>query len=112
SAVDVGVVDLKGVAGENDLGSLAAAGDDRLHFVRREVLRLVDDEILMRQAPAADVGERLDLDLPGLEQLGETSRLAPLAAAGREEKLEIVEDRLHPRIELFVDVTRQVSDVA
>ena len=39
-----------------------AARDDRLHLVRREVLRLVDDHVLVRERAAADVRERLDLD--------------------------------------------------
>src|SRR6185295_1096898 len=38
--VQVGRVDLVDVAGENDLRVLARAGDDRLHLVRGEVLRL------------------------------------------------------------------------
>src|SRR5438876_1059390 len=83
-AVDVRVVDLEGIAGEDDFGALSATGDDGLHLVRREVLRLVDDEVLVRKAAPADVGERLDLDLARFEQLGESARFAPLAAAGGE----------------------------
>src|SRR6185503_8808647 len=98
--------------GEHDLGALTAAGDDGLHLVRREGLRLVDDEILVRKAAAADVGERLDLDLAGLEKLGESSGLTPLAAAGGKKKLQIVEDGLHPGIQLFFDVAREIADVA
>jgi len=52
-------------------------------------LRLVDDEILVRKAATADVGKRLDLDLAGLEKLGEPSGLTPLAAAGRKKKLRL-----------------------
>src|SRR5205085_8643762 len=106
------VVELEGDAREDDLRALSTARDDRLDLVRREVLRLVDDEVLVRQAAPADVGERLDLDLPGLEELGETARLLPLAAAGGEEKLEVVEDRLHPGVELLVDVAREVAEIA
>src|SRR5438128_12635400 len=40
-AVDVRVVDLPRIAGEDDLRPVARARDDRLHFVRRQVLRLV-----------------------------------------------------------------------
>ncbi len=39
--VDVRVVDLVGVAGEDDLRPVPDARDDRLHLVRRQVLRLV-----------------------------------------------------------------------
>ena len=37
-AVEVGVIDLGDIAGEDDLGALADAADDRLDLVRREVL--------------------------------------------------------------------------
>ena len=36
----------------------------------------------------------------------------PLREPRREEELEVVEDRLHPRVELLVDVARQEADVA
>ena len=58
-----------GVAGEDELRALADAAGDRLHLVRREVLALVHDHELVRDAPAADVGQRLEHDLPALHQL-------------------------------------------
>src|SRR5437016_6019794 len=58
--VHVRVVDLVRVAGEDDLGVVAHARDDRLHLVRREVLRLVDDDVLVGDAAPADVRERFD----------------------------------------------------
>ncbi len=76
----------------------------------REVLRLVDDDVLLRQAATADVRERLDLDLPALEQLGVGARA--LARPAREEELEVVEDGLHPGVELLVDVAGEEADVA
>ena len=42
--VDVGVVDLVRIAGENDLGSLPDARDDRFDLERRQILGFVDDE--------------------------------------------------------------------
>ena len=63
------IVDLRRVAGQHQLRPLADAARDRLHLVRRQVLRLVDDEDDVRQAAAADVGQRHDVELLGLHQL-------------------------------------------
>src|SRR5205823_10243688 len=99
-AVDVRIVDLVGIAGEDDLRPVAGARDDRLYLVRREVLRLVDDHELVRQRSTANVRQRLDLDLAALQELGVGARA--LSTGRREQELEVVEDRLHPRIELLV----------
>src|SRR5580658_5619520 len=48
-AVDVRIVDLPRVAREDDLRPVARPRDDRLHLVGREVLRLVDDDELLRE---------------------------------------------------------------
>ena len=122
-AVDVRVVDLERVAGEDNLRALSATRDDRLHLVRRQVLRLVDDQVLVRQAAAANVRERLDLKLAAVEQIDEVAIAGAAAAlrflvlravlgAGRIEELEVVEDRLHPGVELLLDVAGQEADVA
>jgi hypothetical protein len=44
------------------------AGDDGLHLVRRQLLRLVEDEKPARDGTAADESQRLDLDESALEQ--------------------------------------------
>ena len=49
--IDVGIVDLRGVAEENDFRAFADPRDDRLHFVRRELLRFVEDEKAPRERP-------------------------------------------------------------
>ena len=67
--VEVGVVDLVRVAGEDDLGAFAGAADDGLDLVRREVLGLVDDHELAGDRAAADVGQRLELDADPRDQL-------------------------------------------
>src|SRR6266404_3538306 len=67
--VHVGIVDLVRIAGQHDLRVVSHPRDDRLHLVRREVLRLVDDDVLVGDAAAADVGERLDGDEPEVDQL-------------------------------------------
>ena len=47
--VHVGVVDLIGISGQYDLGVGPTAGDDRLHLMRREVLRFVADQEFIGQ---------------------------------------------------------------
>ena len=58
--VEIGLVDLGHVTGEDDLRALAGAGDDRLYLMGREILGFVDDEKDALQAAAADVGQRRD----------------------------------------------------
>ena len=77
--------------------------------MRCEVLGLVDDDVLLRQGAATDVGERLDLELTALQQL-RISAGAFLRSA-REEELEVVEDRLHPGVQLLVDRAGKKADV-
>src|SRR5205085_10325241 len=67
--IHVRVVDLVRVAGEHDLGVVADAGDDRLHLVRRQVLRLVHHDVLVGDAAPAGVRERLDGDQSQVDQL-------------------------------------------
>ena len=117
--VEVRVVDLPDVAAHHDLGAVAHAADDGLHLVRAEVLRLVDDHELVRDAAAADVGERLHHQLAGGHQLVHPLLRAlavgialRAAGAGREQVADVVEDRLHPHGELLVLVAGQVADVA
>src|SRR5882757_1325820 len=87
--VDVRIVDLERITGEDDFSALAATGDDRLHLVRGEVLRLVDDQVLVRQAATANVSQRLDLQLACVEQLFEAAHTAAFAAARDQQELQI-----------------------
>src|SRR5882672_6697379 len=59
---EVGGVDLRDVAQAYHLGAGAGAGDQGLHLLGRQVLGLVDDEILVDEGAAAHEIERLDLD--------------------------------------------------
>ena len=56
--IQINVVDLVRVSGQNHLRSFARAADYRLYLMRREVLRLVDDHKLFRNAASSDVGKR------------------------------------------------------
>src|SRR5258705_4778644 len=61
-------VDLRDITQADDLGARPGAGDQGLHLLGRQVLRLVDDEILVDAGAAAHEIERLDLD-PGADQV-------------------------------------------
>ena len=50
---EVGRIDLCDVAEADHLGSRAGTGDQRLHLLWREVLRLVDDQELVQEGAAA-----------------------------------------------------------
>lgn len=101
------------IASKNDLRAFARSGNDGFDFVRGEVLRFVDDEVLVGQTSAANVGNGFDLQNSTFEKLHESTTVTIFAARRiREQKFEIVENGLHPRIELFVDVARQISNVA
>ena len=56
-AVEVGVVNLGSVAGQDELGPLADTAGDGFHLVRREVLRFVHDHELVRDRSAASCSE-------------------------------------------------------
>ena len=67
--VEVGLVYLVDVTGEDDLSSFAGTGDDGFYFVRGEVLGFVYDEEGVGERAAADVGERADEQLLSAEHL-------------------------------------------
>ena len=60
--VDVGIVDLSGIADHDELGLLRHAGDDGFSLQGRELLSFVEDEEAVWDRAAADVAERLDFD--------------------------------------------------
>ena len=116
--IKVRIVDLADVAGQHDLGALAHATHDGLHLVRRQVLRLVHDHELVRNAATADVGERFHHQLAAGHQLihallgGAAVGITATAAARAEQVADIVEDGLHPQRQLLILVAGQVADVA
>ena len=67
--VHIGIIDLIGITGENNLRPMADARDDGFDFQRGEVLRLVDDHKLMGDAAPANVAQGLDHDGAGAHQV-------------------------------------------
>ena len=57
--VKIWIVNLTNVARKHNLGALAHSTDNGLHLMRRKILRLVDNNKLVRNTAAADIGQRL-----------------------------------------------------
>src|SRR3954467_1656251 len=107
----VGRIDLGDVAEAHHLGARAGPGDQGLHLLRRQVLRLVDDQPLVYEGSAAHEIERLHLD-PGSHQVA-CGGAAPFAArlVGRVQYIQVVFQRAHPRRHLFLFRAGQEADV-
>ena len=110
--IEIGMVDLLDVAGEDHLRAFAGPGDDRLDLVRREVLGLVDDEEHPLQAAAADVGQRRHHQLLGLQHLADPLGVGVLVAQLVANDRQVVVQRLHVRVELGGNVAGQIAQVA
>src|SRR5882672_4022311 len=95
---EVGRVDLRDIAQADDLGARPGAGDQGLHLLGSQVLRLVDDEILVDEGATAHEIERLDLD-PGADQVARGGA-APFARVlvGLVENVEIELKRSNPKL--------------
>src|SRR6185437_11787152 len=103
-------VDLRDVAEAGELGAGPGARDQRLHLLGREVLRLVQDQEAVEEGAAAHEVERADLDAVAQQVIGRgTTPVAALLRAG--EHLEVVHERTHPRLHLFLLGTGQEADV-
>ena len=103
-------VDLLDVAQADDLGAGAGTGDQRLHLLRGEVLRLVQDQVARQEGTAAHEVHRADLDAAGQQVVG------GLAAPGAaflvvREHFQVVGQRAHPRRHLLLLGARQETDV-
>jgi hypothetical protein len=107
----VGRVDLRQVAQADDLGARAGAGDQRLHLLGREVLRLVDEhELVQEGAPAHEV-QALDLDLAAHQVVGGGAAPFAGAAVAARQHLQVVVQRAHPRAHLLFFGAGQEADV-
>ena len=95
-------VDLGLVAGHHRLAVHAQPGEEHLHLRAGGVLRLVEDDERVGQRAAAHVGQRRDLDRPGLERA-----LHPVV---RHHVLERVVQRAQVGIDLGLQVARQEAE--
>ena len=61
--VEIGVVDLLYISGEDDFRSFSGASDDRFDFVRREILSLVNNEEDSLQTATSNVSKRRNFQM-------------------------------------------------
>lgn len=108
TAVDIRVVDLVGIAGEDDLGPLPHAGDDGFDFERGQILGLVDDHELVRDGAAADVAESFDDDGAAADEV--SAAAAFVAHVEVAEHFEGVVDGLHPGGEFFFEAAGKEAE--
>ena len=107
---EVGRVDLGDVAQADDLGPRACPGGQRLHLLGREVLCLVDDQVLVVEGAAAHERHGFDADARA-DQVG-GGRPAPFAAgAALVQHLQVVFQRAHPGRHLLFLGAGQEADV-
>ena len=92
-------VDLRDVAGDDDLGAEAEPRQEHLHLLGRGVLRLVQDDEAVVQRAAAHERERRHLDRAALH--------VGVRLVGLEHVVERVEQRAQVRVDLGEHVARQ-----
>lgn len=107
---EIRIVDLRGIAEQNDLRTIARTGDQGLQLARRQILRLVqDDELVLERATTHEAD---GLEMHRFDEL--TTRLRPLSARndtfGRDH-FDVVGDRAHPRKDLLAFITGQETDL-
>ena len=86
--VQIGLVYLVDVSGEDYLSAFSGTGDDGLDLVRSEVLGLVHDEEDVAEAAAADIGQRVDYQFLATEHILD---LGDFLTGGREAALDDVQ---------------------
>ena len=100
------------VAGEDDFCALADACDDGFDFVWGEVLCFVDDDVLVGDGTASDVGEGFDLEESHVDEFFVAATAAAFVFfVESHEEFDVVEDGLHPWVEFVLDASGEVSDV-
>ena len=107
--VHVRIVDLERVARENHFRIFADSRNDRFDFVRSKVLRLVDDDELFGNASSADIGESFDFNHLARHKLVHFADAVHVVISKK--IFQVVENRLHPRFEFFIDRAGQETDI-
>lgn len=123
AAIDVGMIDLIGIANHDEFGAFGHAGDDGFGFLGGELLGFVEDEKAVRDGASADVGEGFDFDdslidesVVGFLVRGFVFALVAFAfwtlgGLGVHEEIEGVVDRLQPGAHFFLEGAGQVSEL-
>ncbi len=80
--------------------------------MRCEVLGLVDDHVLAGDGAATDVGEGFDLQDAEVDKFLVRASAAFVFLVETHQEFDVVEDRLHPRAEFFIESTREIAEIA
>ena len=121
-SIHIGIVDLVRIPGKHDFGALAHPSHDRLHLVGGEVLGLVHHHELARNRTTADVADRLHLEQAHALEVcpiaawpavtaASPSSTPPLLLTATEQKVEVVDDWLHPGTHFFVQIAWEKADL-
>lgn len=110
--IEVGRIDLLYVAGKDHLGAFPRAGDDGFDLVRGKVLGFINDEKDVREAAAADIGQRRDEELFGFSQFFDVLVFLARGLEFSFDDGEVVEEGLHVGPNLLAHVAGQEADVA
>ena len=107
----IGRVNLRQVAHADDLGAGSGAGDQRFHLLGRQVLGLVDDDVLGQKRAAPHEVHALDLDTAADQFAG--GGAAPFASVGVgfAQHFKVVIQCAHPRAHFFFFSAGQKADV-
>src|SRR5688572_1428226 len=104
-------VDLRDVAQAHHFGARAGARHQRLHLLRREVLRLVDDQPLVDEGAPAHEVERLDADARSDQVAGRGAAPFTARLVRGVEHIEVVFERAHPGLHLLFLGAGEEADV-
>ena len=67
--INVWIIDLVWITSENNFRSFTRTGYNGFDLVRRQILGLVNNHILRRNRPTADISKRLNLHNTKIDQL-------------------------------------------
>ncbi len=109
--IDIGIIDLVGIACQNNFGSLSSPGNNCFDLMRGQILGLVDNHILLGYRTTTNVGERLNFHQPQIDQLTITPFALAALVIGRQQQFNIVKNRLHPWRKLFLNIARQEAEI-
>src|SRR4026209_1356771 len=106
----VRAVDLRDIAQAHQLRPRARPRNQRLHLLGCQVLRFVEDDVAVEEGPPPHEVERTNLDAVSEQIVGRSTAPAAAFLALRQD-LEVVHQRTHPGLHLFLFRAWQESDV-
>ena len=93
--IQIGRVDLVNVSGKDNFGILTGARNNSFDFMRRQVLRLIDDKAHILDTPAANIRKRRDGQLLLLDGFCNLLEFLVSFAELAFDEFQIVPERFH-----------------